>query len=131
MGYNARRAALVAIEYFLVDLRKFQLRPVEFSVLSLVHHNPGITASQLCRSLGLHTPNLVGIISQFENRQLITRLPHPADKRALGLYLTVKAKALIKQAEAAAVKSEAKASANLNQKDQQRLIALLQKIYKT
>jgi DNA-binding MarR family transcriptional regulator len=130
IGYNARRAALVAIEHFLEELAQFGLRPVEFSVLSLVFHNDGLTSRQLCRALGLHPPNLVVIINQFEQRQLITRRPHPADKRAVGLHLTAKAKKLIKAAEQAAAHSEAQVASRLTQSEQQRLIQLLQKIYK-
>ena len=36
LGYNARRAALTIIELFLERMAIYQLRPVDFSVLSLV-----------------------------------------------------------------------------------------------
>src|SRR5436309_7116241 len=40
IGYNARRAALVIIDAFLEQMAVYELRPVDFSVLSLIHHNP-------------------------------------------------------------------------------------------
>jgi DNA-binding MarR family transcriptional regulator len=119
LGYNARRAALVAIEQLLHHF-----------VLSLIHHNEGITSRQLCRTLGLHPPNLVGIVAQFEKRQLITKRPHPDDKRASGLYLTSAARAMMKKAERAAQRSERAATANLSDVELTRLIFLLQKVYK-
>ena len=42
LGYNARRTALVLIEPFLERMAVYDLRPVDFSVLSLITHNPGI-----------------------------------------------------------------------------------------
>lgn len=131
LGYNARRAALVAIEQFFEDLADFGLRPVEFSVLSLIHHNDGITSRQLCRALGLHAPNLVGMMNQFEVRQLITRQPHPDDKRATGLHLTRKASALMKKAERTALRSERKSTVRLSDTELTQLIFLLQKVYKS
>ena len=53
LGYNARRAALVIIELFLQRMAVHELRPVEFSVLSLIVHNPGVTSRQLCGALNL------------------------------------------------------------------------------
>ncbi len=43
LGYNARRASLVIIEQFVREMAEFDLRPVDFSVLSVIHHNPGVT----------------------------------------------------------------------------------------
>ena len=40
MGYNARRAALSIIELFLVRLAPYGLKPVDFSVMSTIQHNP-------------------------------------------------------------------------------------------
>ena len=53
LGYNARRTALVLIEPFLERMAVYDVRPVDFSVLSLITHNPGITSRQLCSTLGL------------------------------------------------------------------------------
>jgi hypothetical protein len=78
LGYNARRAALAAIDVFLDGMAPYQLKPVEFSVLSLVTHNPGITSRQLCTALGILPPNLVGLVNALEKRELIARQPHPA-----------------------------------------------------
>ena len=47
LGYNARRAALTIIEVFLDRMAVYGLRTVDFSTLSLVAHNPGITSRQL------------------------------------------------------------------------------------
>jgi hypothetical protein len=88
LGYNARRAALAVIGVFLERMAVYDLRPVDFSVLSLVTHNPGITSRQLCAALNILAPNLVGMVNALEKRGLIVRQPHPLDGRAMGLHLT-------------------------------------------
>ena len=85
IGYNARRAALSVIGVFLERMAPYGVRPVDFSILSLITHNPGITARQLCNSLGILPPNMVGMVSGFEKRGLVERRPHPSDRRAQAL----------------------------------------------
>lgn len=129
MGYNARRAALAIIGVFLKRMAVYELRPVDFSVLSLVMHNAGITSRQLCTALGILPPNLVGMINNLEKRGLISREPHPSDGRAVGLHLTSKGSNLMQQAEETANELEADATDRLSAAERKTLIRLLQKIY--
>ena len=129
MGYNARRAALVIIERFLRQMAPFSLRTVDFSVLSLIRHNPGITSRQLCSVLSLLPPNLVGILNTFESRGLIRRLPHPSDGRATGLHMTDAGHDLMDQAEKAATDLEEQSVAMLSPAERKTLLRLLKKIY--
>ncbi|TXI67534.1 MAG: MarR family transcriptional regulator [Limnohabitans sp.] len=129
LGYNARRAALTIIEGFLERMAEFGLRPVDFSVMSVIHHNPGVTSRQLCAALNLLPPNLVGLIQSLEARGLIHRLPHPTDGRAMGLHPTPAGVALMQQAEQAATDLEIERSARLTAAQRKTLLDLLQKIY--
>src|SRR5512133_2212062 len=113
IGYNARRAALAVIEVFLERMAVFGLRPVDFSVLSLVHHNPGITSRQLCTTLGILPPNLVGMVNAMEARGLVVRAPHPRDRRAMGLHLTEGGQKLMRKAERTAADLEAQGASRL------------------
>lgn len=129
MGYNARRAALSIIELFLERLAPYGLKPVDFSVMSTIQHNPGVTSRQLCAALSLLPPNLVGLIQSLESRGLIERRPHPHDGRAVGLHATAKGQALIVQAEQTATDLEIEKTAKLTPAQRKTLLALLQKIY--
>ena len=129
LGYNARRAALSIIGVFLERLAVYDLRPVDFSVLSLVTHNPGITSRQLCSALGILAPNMVGMLNALEKRGLITRLPHPHDGRAMGLHPTDTGLELMKKAEATASELEMNIGSKLTPNQVQTLVTLLQKIY--
>ena len=129
MGYNARRAALTIIEVFMERMSVYGLKVVDFSVLSLVAHNPGITSRQLCATLNILPPNLVGIIAGMDRRGLIDRRPHPSDGRAMGLHLTEAGLALMKDAEQTAADLEDDATSRLTANERKTLIRLLQKIY--
>lgn len=129
IGYNARRAALAVIERFYERMAVYGLRPVDFSILSLIHHNPGITARQLCTALGLLPPNLTLKISGFERKGWISRAPHPSDRRALGLSLTAVGLALMQSAEPLVAQLEAQAAGRLSPAERTQLIGLLKKVY--
>ena len=129
LGYNTRRASLAIIEQFHVDMANFDLRPVDFSVLSLIRHNPGTTSRQLCQALNILPPNMVVFLKSFEKRQLVERAPHPTDGRAMGLTLTESGEALIQAAEKTAMDSGLKATSALTESERQTLARLLQKIY--
>ena len=129
LGYNARRAALAVIEVFLERMAPYALKPVDFSVMSLVTHNPGITSRQLCTALGILPPNLVGMVNALEKRELIARRPHPRDGRAMGLHLTPAGQKLMRDAEKTAAALEADVATRLSASELRTLIALLKKVY--
>lgn len=130
VGYNARRAALAIIEQFMPRMAPFDLRTVDFSVLSLITHNPGITSRQLCSNLNILAPNLVAMINSLEKKKLIARKPHPLDGRAMGLHLTAKGQKLMVEAEKAVNQLELDATNRLTASERKTLLALLKKIYK-
>lgn len=129
IGYNARRAALAIIEVFLERMSVYDLRIVDFSVLSLISHNPGISSRQLCSSLNILPPNLVGMINTLQKRELIVRRPHPVDGRVMGLHLTSSGVKLMRAAEQTAFELEKDATPRLTSAERKTLMKLLQKIY--
>ncbi len=129
VGYNARRAALAIIALFLERMAAFDLRPVDFSVMSLIRHNPGITSRQLCAALGILPPNLVGMVGTLEKRGLIQRERHRNDGRAMSLYETAAGGALMQKAEKVASDLEIERTDRLTAVERRTLMRLLQKIY--
>jgi DNA-binding MarR family transcriptional regulator len=129
LGYNARRAALSVIAVFLRRMEPFGLRPVDFSVLTLIAHNPGVTSRQLCAELDILPPNLVGMIKSLDKRGLIVRKPHPSDRRAQGLHLSAEGKRLQKQAQTTATRLEHDVSHALTPAELETLNTLLRKVY--
>ena len=129
VGYNARRAALHIIGVFMERMAAYELKVVEFSVLSLLAHNPGLTSRHVCATLSIMPPNLVGLVAALEKRGLLERRPHPSDGRAMGLYLTQNGEALTAEAEQAVAQLEVDATAKLTTSERKTLVRLLQKVY--
>lgn len=129
LGYNARRAALAVIGVFLDRMASYGLRPVDFSVLTLIAHNPGITSRQLCGTLDILPPNLVGMVKALDKRGLIERRAHPSDRRAQGLYLSPEGQVLQASAQATATQLENDVASRLTPNELTTLKDLLRKVY--
>ena len=130
LGYNARRAALAVIGVFLQRMAPYGLRPVDFSVLTLIAHNPGITSRHHCAALDILPPNLVGMIKSLDQRGLIERRPHPTDRRAQGLHVSAAGKKLQKSAQATATQLESDVASRLTAQELDTLKDLLRKVYR-
>lgn len=130
LGYNARRAALAVIAVFLRKMAPLDLRPVDFSVLTLIAHNPGVTSRQICAELDILPPNLVGMIKSLDKRGLIERRAHPTDRRAQGLHLSPDGKKLQRRAQTLAAQLERGVADQLTDDELKQLIGLLRKVYR-
>jgi len=130
MGYNASRAAHTLVSHFIRGVGSFKLRTVDFSVLSVIGHWPGVTSRQLCQQLNVLPPNMVVLLRELDKRGLIERQPHPTDRRAVGLLLSTNGKVLIKKAEKAASAADLQGTAHLSPAERKTLARLLQKIYR-
>ncbi len=130
VGYNARRAALAVISVFLQRMAPFDLRVVDFSVLTLIAHNPGITSRQLCQALDILPPNLVGMVKQLEKRGLLEKRSHPTDRRAQGLHLTEAGTALQAETQAVVASLESESITHLTEDERATLLQLLRKVYR-
>lgn len=128
-GYNARRGALAVIGTFLERMAPYGLRPVDFSVLTLIAHNPGVTSRQLCSALDILPPNLVGLLKGLQKRGLVEKREHPTDRRAQGLYPTAAGAALQAQAQQTAQALEDDAASALTATERETLNRLLRKLY--
>jgi DNA-binding MarR family transcriptional regulator len=129
IGYNARRAALAIIGHVLRALEPFGLRVVDFSVLTVIAHNPGITSRQVCAALDILPPNLVGMVRTLEERGLVQRREHPHDRRAQGLYVTDAGAQLQARAQAEVGALEHSGITRLSADERATLIRLLRRIY--
>lgn len=129
IGYNARRAALAIIGRVLPSLQPFDLRVVEFSVLTVIAHNPGVTSRQVCAALDILPPNLVGLLRRLEQRGLVEKRAHPGDRRAQGLYVTERGALAQRQAQEAVAAVETADTTHLSPQERATLIALLRRIY--
>ena len=128
VGYNARRVSLTMSEAFEQGMAALQLKPLEFSVLSVITGNPGVTSRQLCRCLSILPPNLVGMIDVLQLRGLVARRSDPEDRRAVGLHVTSAGEALMREAARVARRLDAEVAQSLSPLESRTLLRLLRRV---
>jgi DNA-binding MarR family transcriptional regulator len=128
-GYNIRRAYIVVQSLFEKQMEKHDLRQAEFSVLSVVKCNPGISQKALADSLAVAPPNLATLLDRLEARDLLTRRRDPDDKRVQRIELTTQGARLYSRALKAAAEADDAAVDRLTAVEREQLKALLRKIF--
>ncbi|MDP1961529.1 MAG: MarR family transcriptional regulator [Reyranella sp.] len=94
-GYLLRRAQVAVFQRFFDLFAEFDIRPAQYSVLTVIERNPGLSQTRLADALGIKKTNLVAIIDTLEERGLARRRPTENDRRSHALFLTPKGTVLI------------------------------------
>jgi DNA-binding MarR family transcriptional regulator len=129
VGYNCRRAYLNILPLFAERMGQYELRTVDFSVLSLLKANPNIVQKRLAQAINVSPPNLGILLDRLEERGLLMRQRNPLDKRSQTLALTPEGSRLCAKAEKTASELEVDATAMLTTAEREQLLGLLQKIF--
>jgi DNA-binding MarR family transcriptional regulator len=129
VGYNCRRAYLHILGLFRQRMAKFDLRPVDFSVLVLIQANPNVNQKRLAHALSIDPPNMATLLERLEARALIQRKPNPTDRRARLLVLTRQGAALCSEAEKVVTRMEIDATPHLTRDERVELMRLAQKVF--
>lgn len=90
IGYHLRRASVFDLNGAVAALEPSGLRTVPMSVLFAIVEQPGISAADICRALGIQRANIVSILADLERRGLFLRESDPADHRVQRLFPTRK-----------------------------------------
>jgi DNA-binding MarR family transcriptional regulator len=129
VGYNLRRAYAVLMQRFRTVFAPRSIRPVQLSILGLIHENPGITQSDLGRKLKIERANVVTLIDQLERRRLIERRSGAADRRARLLQLTPAGQHLTAEILEEHARLEEDVAQRIGAADLETLLRILRKIH--
>lgn len=128
LGYQLAQASVLTERVFQQRVAEpLGLRKVEFTALSLVASNEGLTAAQLGAALAFTAPNTAAWIERLVRQGLVIREQHAQDRRALHIRTTPEGRALLAQALAAIREGEALALARLSAGERLMLSELLHK----
>lgn len=97
VGYKIRRIKHAIISELNDILSAFDLRIMDFAVLSIIETNPGIFQNEITRLVGAEPPALVLSLDRLEKADYLVRQLSPADRRLRTLHLTAEGKKLIKK----------------------------------
>lgn len=127
IGYNCLQSYLAIVPELKKQLGTLGLRPVEYTILSVVKRNSGITQKRLGETIKVSPPNLATVLDRMEQEGLLARQRNPLDKRSQVLVLHPRGDTLCDQAEI--LVAEAEALPQLSGAERQTLLGLLQKIF--
>ncbi|MEO3768970.1 MarR family winged helix-turn-helix transcriptional regulator [Micromonospora sp. B9E7] len=113
---------------FAARLAPLGIAPNHFGLLVHLDGGEGGSQQQLADALGIHRKVMVGLLDDLEQRGLVQRRRHPADRRAHAIYLTDVARQLLPRARRIADQHEEEVLAALDASERVELIAVLQRI---
>src|SRR5437868_831833 len=129
LGYQLAQATIATTVVFMKEIGEpFELRPVEYTILSLINENPDGSSAQLAQALAVTAPNITMWIDKLEGRGLVQRQRSETDKRAQHLRLTEKGAQLVAGATERLLAGEREAFAHLSEGERTILIELLHKV---
>jgi DNA-binding MarR family transcriptional regulator len=129
VGYNCRLAYVHVMTYFSRRMAQYDLRPVDYTILTLVNANPDLNQTRLARAINVSPPNLPAQLARLEKRGLLVRKRNPADRRSHLLALTPEGRRMCINADKTAAELEDEATAVLTSEERDALLRLLQKIF--
>jgi DNA-binding MarR family transcriptional regulator len=128
LGYQLAQASIVTDSLYRVHVGEpFGLRPVEYTVLTLIAENPGGSLAQLARALAVTAPNITTMVDRLEARGLIARTQSDRDRRAQVLHTTAKGAALVRKTTQLILDAE-QSALGLTPGEQAMLVELLHKV---
>ncbi len=125
LGYALRRAQIAVFRDFFESFEAFDIRPGQYSILTVIERNPGLKQSEVSEALGIKRANFVAMIDELEARKLVRRAPTPNDRRSYALVLTEKGKRLMGELHAVAERHERRIVDALGAETHRRLFAPL------
>lgn len=127
-GYLLMKAGHYIGTDFEAVLAKFDLSGRDFLVLSFVRASDELSQQQLSERLNLDPTIVVGLLDSLEQRDLLSRAKHPADRRRNVLALTDGGRRLHDTAVAAAASAEEAFLAGLDHAERVQLREMLRTV---
>ena len=88
LGYVLRRAQIAVFKDFFAAFAPFDIKPAQYSILTVIESNPRLKQTQVSDALGIKRTNFVAMIDELEARGLVRRDEAPGDRRSHALVLT-------------------------------------------
>lgn len=110
------------------ELAPFEISAPQLFVLSSVAYGEADSAARLCKSISYDPGAMTRMIDRLQQKGLVRRVPHPEDRRAMNLELTVAGKALFPQLIAAKDRVHAQFLRGFSDEDRRILETLLHRM---
>jgi DNA-binding MarR family transcriptional regulator len=106
-------------------LESIGLTPASFGVLNLLGSRGPAIQLEIGQTMGIDPSTMVALLDGLEQARLVTRTPHPKDRRAREVALTPKGRKALERARKLNGEVEDEVLRGLNKTERRQLVALL------
>ena len=126
VGFHLRFAQNAVVDHFLEHVGDGSTTPIQFSTLTLVDANPGLSQTALSRAVGIERSTAVTVLDGLEKRGLVER--RRADRRSHALHLTVAGETLLARLKPQVRAHDRAIAAGLDDDEKRHLIDMLDRL---
>jgi MarR family transcriptional regulator, lower aerobic nicotinate degradation pathway regulator len=127
-GFLVRRLHQIHVALFQESCSKFEITPLQYSLLSALAARGLVDQTTLAAEVALDRTTTTGALKRLEARGFVQRAIRREDRRARACQLTASGAVLLKKMEGAARAAHRDTLACLSKSDQKRFVALMQRV---
>ncbi|MES2940387.1 MAG: MarR family transcriptional regulator [Pseudomonadota bacterium] len=127
-GHLIRRAHQQAVAIFMEETADFDATPVQFAILNALTDDPGEDQVTLARKVAFDAATFGSVIGRLEAKGWVRREPDAVDRRRKLLWVTPAGAAVAQRMKRAVAKAQARILKPLSPREQQQLVALLDRL---
>ncbi|MBI5320383.1 MarR family winged helix-turn-helix transcriptional regulator [Bradyrhizobium sp.] len=124
-GYAVRRFQLWIFQDFIRTLAAVDIKPTQYSVLTVIGANPGLSQMAVAKRLGIERARLVHLLDSLERRRLVKRVQSATDRRSHALHLTAQGQESLRKFKRLAAEHERHVSDKIGKENRERLLQIL------
>jgi DNA-binding MarR family transcriptional regulator len=124
-GYAIRRFQLWIFQDFIKTLAAVDIRPTQYSVMTVIGANPGLSQMAVAKRLGIERARLVHLLDSLEGRKLVKRVKSREDRRSHALHLTARGKAALARFKRLAAEHERHVAEKIGRENREKLLQIL------
>jgi DNA-binding MarR family transcriptional regulator len=128
VGYQLAQASIVTDGIFAMHVGgPFEVRPIEYTILTLIAENPGGSLARIARALAVTAPNITVMVDRLVARGLVARKQSIEDRRAQVLHTTSEGAELVRSSTEKIIAAE-RSLLHLTPGERSLLLELLHKV---
>jgi DNA-binding MarR family transcriptional regulator len=124
-GYAVRRFQIWIFQDFIRTLSAVDIRPTQYSVMTVIGANPGLSQMAVAKRLGIERARLVHLLDSLEQRDLLSRVRSATDRRSHALHLTARGRTALAQFRRLAAEHERHVADKIGNENRERLLQIL------
>ncbi|MGF9857815.1 MarR family transcriptional regulator [Priestia endophytica] len=130
-GYLIHRTDIKLTSYFTRKLKPYGVTPEQWSIISILDDQRGITQKELVEAIDKKQTTIVRMVHSMEKKGLIKRIFNEQDRRSHYLFLTEKGAETKKTISPAVKDAHLFVTRQLSEEEIDQLKTLLNKVYNT